>query len=60
MILAIDLRKKTDKELIKMRKEAEYLIISSIGVKSKIKPEQRKVPRKLIARINTILKEREL
>jgi len=55
-----ELKQKRNEDLIEMRKEAEGMIIRSYGsVNPAIKPEQRKVPRKLIAKINTILKERE-
>lgn len=54
-----ELRKLSREELLKKKKECEKLIISSYcKVKPKIKPEQRKSPKKTIARINTILRER--
>jgi len=60
-IKAKELRIKTTEQLLEMKKTAELLVICSQKkmVQPKIKPEQRKVPKKLIARINTILKERD-
>ncbi len=54
-----ELREKSNEELMEMKKTAEHLIMMTAGVKPKIKPEQKKVPRKLIARILTIINERK-
>lgn len=55
-----DLRKLTDEMLIIKRQELEMEMMGSYGkTKPTIKPEQRKARRRVIAQINTILKERE-
>lgn len=53
-----ELRRKSKKELIEMKKQLEFDIMSSYSkIKPKIRPEQRKVRKKIIAQINTILNE---
>jgi len=55
-----ELRGITKEELLEKKKECEFLISSSYTkVKPKIKPERRKGVKITIARINTILNERE-
>lgn len=54
-----DLRKLTDEKLLEKKKELELEILGSYAkVHPTIKPEQKRIRKKTIARINTILHER--
>jgi ribosomal protein L29 len=56
-----ELRKLSEEELIKKKKELEMEIAGSYGTtKPIIKPEQRRNRRRIIAQILTILNERKL
>jgi len=51
-----ELRKMSKEELLKKKKECEFLIFGSTSkVKPLIKPEQRRGVKRTIARINTLL-----
>ena len=55
-----ELRKMLEEELLKKKRECEYMIFgSSSKVKPLIKPEQRRGVKRTIARINTLLRENE-
>lgn len=56
-----ELRKMSEEELLNKKKECEFMIFgSSSKVKPLIKPEQRRGVKKIIARINTLLRENEV
>ena len=51
-----ELRKLSEKELLKRKKELEETVMSSYSkVRPKIKPEQRRGAKRIIAQINIIL-----
>jgi len=56
-----ELRKLNKKELLEKKKELEFLMMSSYSqIKPIIKPEQRRIAKRTIAQINTLLKENEM